>query len=132
MDPTNANAAYELGEMNRKAGELEPARKFFAQAVTSYPAFEQALVGLARTLIALGRPAEALPYLQTALKGNRENEVALYQVAQAYRALGNTAEQEKALAEFNRVRALAARSTTAVPETLRDVTPQVLDIKPPK
>jgi tetratricopeptide (TPR) repeat protein len=132
VDPTNANAAYELGEMNRKAGELEPARKLFAQAVTSYPAFEQALVGLARTLIALGRPAEALPYLQTALKGNRENEVALYQVAQAYRALGNTAEQEKALAEFSRVRALAARSTTAVPETLRDVTPQVLDIKPPK
>ncbi len=132
VDPTNANAAYELGEMNRTAGELEPARKFFAQAVTSYPAFEQALVGLARTLIALGRPAEALPYLQTALKGNPENDVACYQVAQAYRALGNTAEQEKALAEFNRVRALAARRTTAVPETLRDVTPQVLDIKPPK
>ena len=132
VDPTNANAAYELGEMNRTAGELEPARKFFAQAVTSYPAFEQALVGLARTLIALGRPAEALPYLQTALKGNPENDVAHYQVAQAYRALGNTAEQEKALAEFNRVRALAARRTTAVPETLRDVTPQVLDIKPPK
>ena len=132
VDPTNANAAYELGEMNRTAGELEPARKFFAQAVTSYPAFEQALVGLARTLIALGRPAEALPYLQTALKGNPENDVACYQVAQAYTALGNTAEQEKALAEFNRVRALAARRTTAVPETLRDVTPQVLDIKPPK
>ena len=132
VDPTNANAAYELGEMNRTAGELEAARKFFAQAVTSYPAFEQALVGLARTLIALGRPAEALPYLQAALKGNPENDVAHYQVAQAYRALGNTAEQEKALAEFNRVRTLAARRTTAVPETLRDVTPQVLDIKPPK
>ena len=118
--------------MHRKAGELEPARKFFAQAVTHYPAFEQALVGLGRTLIALGRPAEALPHLQAALKGNPENEVAHYQVAQAYRALGNTAEQEKALAEFNRVRALAARRTTAVPETQRDVTPQVLDIKPPK
>jgi tetratricopeptide (TPR) repeat protein len=132
VDPTNANAAYELGEMNRKAGELEPARTFFAQAVTSYPAFEHALVGLARTLIALGRPSEALPYLQTALKDNPENDVAHYQVAQAYRALGDTAEQEKALAEFNRVRALAARRTTAVPETLRDVTPQVLDIKSPK
>ena len=91
--------------MHRKAGELEPARTLFEQAVTHYPAFEQALVGLGRTLIALGRPAEALPHLQAALKGNPENEVAYYQVAQAYRALGNTAEQEKALAEFNRVRA---------------------------
>jgi tetratricopeptide (TPR) repeat protein len=132
VDPTNANAAYELGEMSRKAGELEPARKLFEQAVTHYPAFEHALVGLARTLIALGRPAEALRYLQAALKGNPENDVAHYQVAQAYRALGNTAEQEKALAEFNRVRTLAARRTTTVPETLRDVTPQVLDIKSPK
>jgi tetratricopeptide (TPR) repeat protein len=132
VDPTNANAAYELGEMNRQTGELEPARKFFAQAVVSYPAFEQALIGLARTLIALGRPAEALPYLQTALRGNRDNDVALYQVAEAYRALGNTAEQEKTLAEFSRVRALAARRTTAVPETPRDVTPQVLDSKSPK
>ena len=90
--------------MNRKAGDLEPARKLFEQAVTHYPAFEHALVGLGRTLIALGRPADALPYLQAALKGNPENEVAHYQVAQAYRALGNTTEQEKALAEFNRVR----------------------------
>ena len=100
--------------------------------MTHYPAFEQALVGLARTLIALGRPADALPHLKAALKGNPDNEVACYQLAQAYRALGNTAEQEKALAEFNRVRSLADRRTAAVPETKRDVTPQVLDLKPPK
>ena len=81
LDPTNANAAYELAEMNRKAGELEPARKLFEQAVRYYPAFEQALVGLGRTLITLGRPAEALPHLQAALKGNPKNEVAHYQVA---------------------------------------------------
>jgi tetratricopeptide (TPR) repeat protein len=132
LDPTNANAAYELAEMNRKAGELEPARTLFEQAVTHYPAFEQAQVGLGRTLIALGRPADALPHLQAALKGNPENEVAFYQVAQAYRALGNTAEQEKALAEFNRLRSLLAQRAAAVPETKRDVTRQVLDLKPPK
>ena len=131
IDPTNANAAYELAEMNRTAGELESARTFFEQAVTYYPAFEQALIGLARTLIALGRPAEALPHLQAALKGNPDNDVAYYQAAQAYRALGKPAEQEKALAEFNRVRTLAARRAT-VPESLPDVTRQALDLKPPK
>ena len=131
VDPTNANAAYELAEMHRKAGELEPARKLFEQAVTHYPAFDHALVGLARTLIAIGRPAEALPHLQAALKENPENEVACYQLAQAYRALGNTAEQEKALAEFNRVRDLARRTAT-LSDPKRDVTPQALDVKPPK
>ena len=132
LDPTNARAAYELAELNRKAGELDAARKLFEQAVMHYPAFEHAQVGLGRTLIALGRPAEALPHLQAALKANPENEVAHYQVAQAYRALGNTPEQEKALAEFNRARSQAERRTAAVPEKSRDVTPQVLDVKPPK
>ena len=131
VDPTNANAAYELAEMHRKAGELEPARKLFEQALTHYPAFDHALVGLARTLIALDRPAEAVPHLRAALKQNPENEVAWYQLAQAYRGAGNAAEQEKALAEFNRVRTLA-RGTAALSEPKRDVTPQALDVKPPK
>ena len=132
LDPTNARAAYELAELNRKAGELDAARTLFEQAVTHYPAFEHALVGLARTLIALGRPADALPHLQAALKANPENDVAHYQVAQAYRALGNTPEQEKALARFNRARSQADRRAAAVPDKSRDVTPQVLEVKPPK
>ncbi len=130
LDPTNANAAYELAEMHRKAGELEPARKLFEQAVSHYPAFEQALVGLGRERsIALGRPAEGAPSsadgAQAAIPRTRSPTIKL---AQAYRALGNSAEQEKALAEFNRLRSLAARRS-AVPETKRDVTPQALDVK---
>jgi predicted Zn-dependent protease len=132
LDPTNANAAYELAEMHRKAGELESARQLFAQAVTHYPAFEHALVGLARTLVALGRPADALPHLKAALKGNPDNEVACYQLAQAYRALGNTTEQERALAEFNRVRGRAEERAAQVPQPRRDVTPQVLELRSPK
>ena len=131
IDPTNASAAYELAEMHRQAGELEPARKLFEQALSYYPAFDHALVGLARTLVATGRPAEAVPHLRAALKQNPDNEVAWYQLAQASRALGNTAEQEKALAEFNRVRA-HARANAALSEPKRDVTPQALDVKPPK
>ena len=131
LDPTNANAAYELAEMQRKAGDLEPARTLFEQALSHYPTFEQALVGLGRTLVALGRPAEGLPHLQAALKGNPENEVAHFQAAQAYRALGNSTDQEKELAEFNRLRSLAAKRT-AVPETKPEVTPQVLDGKSAK
>ena len=117
--------------MRRKAGDLEPARVLFAQAVTAYPEFDDARVGLGRTLNALGRPAEAVEHLQAAIKSNSANEVAYYQLAQAYRALGNTAEQQKALAEFNRVRDLGARRTGIVPELRQDATPQQLD-RPPE
>lgn len=132
LDPTNANAAYELAEMQRKAGELEPARKLFQQALAHYPAFEHAQIGLARTLIALGSPNDAIAHLKAALERNPDSDVAYYQLAQAFRSLGNTVEQEKALAQFNRVRDLAAQRKTAVPQTRQDVTPQVIDAKPPK
>ena len=38
-DPTNANAAYELGELQRRAGELEKAVASFGAAVHSDPGF---------------------------------------------------------------------------------------------
>ena len=132
IDPTNASAAYEIGEMHRKAGELELARAMFEQALKHYPAFEEALVGLGRTLLALGQPAEALPRLQAALKHDPEDEVAHYQIAQAYRALGRTVEQDRALAEFTRLRSRAEQRRAAVPSNKRDVTPQQLEIKIPR
>jgi tetratricopeptide (TPR) repeat protein len=132
LDPTNANAAYELGEMHRQAGEFELARQLFHQALTHYPGFEHALIGLARTLTALGRPEEGLRSLKAALELNPESDVAYYQLAQAYRALGNTGEQGKALAEFHRLRSIAADRNAAVPQPRRDITPQALDLKPPE
>jgi predicted Zn-dependent protease len=132
IDPTNANAAYEIGEIHRRAGDLEPAREFFERALTHYPEFEDALVGLGRTLLALDRPAQAVPHLQAATKRNPGSEVGYYQLARAYRALGRTREHEQALAEFSRLRALSAQRTAAVPQARRDVTPQDLDPKPPR
>jgi tetratricopeptide (TPR) repeat protein len=132
LDSTSANAAYELGEMDRTSGDFHSARRRFEQAIAHYPAFEPALVGLGRTLVALDRPGEALEPLRAALKTNPENDVALYQIAQAYRGLGDTVAQERALADFNRVRSLASQRTVAIPDPMRDVTPQVIDSKSPR
>jgi tetratricopeptide (TPR) repeat protein len=130
LDPTNANAAYELAEMDRKAGDFETARKLFEQALSNDPAFEHALVGLGRTLVALSRPVDAIPHLRAAIKVNPDSDVAYYQLAQAYRQTGNAAEEAQALAAFKRLR--NARRNAAVPEVKADVTPQVVDLKPPK
>jgi tetratricopeptide (TPR) repeat protein len=132
IDPTNANAAYEIGELARKAADFDTARQFFERALTHYPDFEDALVGLGRTLIALGQPAQALPRLQTAIAQNPANEVAYYQLSLAYRTLGRTAEQGKALAEFTRLRNAASSRSAAVPDPRPDVTKQELETKPPR
>lgn len=131
IDPTNANAAYELGEIRRQAGELDEARALFERALAHYPDFEHALIGLGRTLVALGKPELAVPRLEAATKSSPNNEVAFYQLAQAYRALGRTAEHENALAAFTRLRDAAAQEAPAVPEQQRDVTRQTID-KPPQ
>ncbi len=89
-------------------------------------------MGLGRTLIALGQPAEAVPRLEAATTLNPDNEVAYYQLAQAYRALGRATEQEKALATFTRLRDPASQRSSIVPESRRDVTMQQLDVQPPK
>jgi tetratricopeptide (TPR) repeat protein len=108
LDPTNANAAYELAEIHRKAGQLEDAQKYFEIAVANYPNFEEAHVGLAATLMALQKPELALPHLEKAVEINPDDSVAWYRLAQVDRSLSREADQRKALAEFQRIRNQAA------------------------
>ena len=72
IDPTNANAAYEAGEIHRKTGDLPNARAFFERAVQHYPDFEDALVGLGRTVIAQQEPRLALRPLTRAIELNAD------------------------------------------------------------
>jgi len=102
-NPTQANAAYEAGEIYRESGQLSEARSSFETALKNHPEFEEAQIGLGRVLIALGKPDLALPHLQKARSLNPENEVCFYLLSQAYKALGYQVEQQKALAEFQRL-----------------------------
>jgi tetratricopeptide (TPR) repeat protein len=104
VDPTNAKAAYELGEIHRKSGQRDKAEEFFNIALKYYPDFEEAQVGVSRVLIAEGKPELALPHLRRAVSLEPEDAVCYFHLAQVYRALGNIAEQQKALAEFQRLR----------------------------
>lgn len=104
IDPGNANAAYELGEIHRNAGEFGQAQKFFEQAVEHHPDFEEAQLGLAAVLMSLQKPDLALPHLQKAVALNAGNEVAWYRLSQVLGMLGHEAEQKKAFAEFQRLR----------------------------
>ena len=104
VDPSNADAAYELGELRRKAGDLDAARELFASAVEHYPEFEEGLVGLGRVLVAQEKADLALAPLVKAVALNAEDDVAWFQLWQAHRALGHREEQEKAQAEFQRLR----------------------------
>ncbi|HEY9430215.1 MAG TPA: tetratricopeptide repeat protein [Blastocatellia bacterium] len=131
LDPTNANAAYEAGEIHRKSARFDRATELFSQAVKYYPDFGDALIALGRTLVSLGKAEQALAPLGKAVALDAANEVAWFQLAQAQRALGNAAEQQKAVAEFQRLRDLKRQAEINV-LTRQEVTKQSLDAKPPQ
>jgi tetratricopeptide (TPR) repeat protein len=103
IDPRNANAAYEIAEIDRQGGDLASAEKYFKMALSDYPDFQEAHVGLGATLISLDRASEALPYLQKGVELNPADEAAWYRLSQANRKLGNKEEQLRALAEYRRL-----------------------------
>src|SRR5450755_2140065 len=45
LDSTNANAAYEIGEIYRKSGQLDKAHDYFNTALKTYSDFEEAQLG---------------------------------------------------------------------------------------
>ena len=104
LDSSNANAAYELGDIYRTSGQLKEAQEAFELALKSHPDFEEAHLGLAAVLLSLGQPGIALPHLQKAIALNHDNPVSWYRLARTELALGNTAESRKADEEFRRLR----------------------------
>ncbi len=132
IDPTNANASYELGELQRKANRLDEAQRLFTQAVTIDPQFEDALVGLGRTLVAAGQPAQGVPHLEKAMAMDPSDEVAVYQLAQAQRALGQTSEMEKTLARFRQLRDEKQQREQAAMRAPSGVTRQEIDGQAPQ
>ena len=125
VDPGNGNAAYEIANQEALAGNLDQAKVDYEQVVNRYPDFEEAMVGLAGVHLESGKPAEAVPLLESATKLKPEDQVAWYRLAQAQRATGNRIAQEAAMAEFKRLRS-ASPSFPKMQSDRDEVTPQQL------
>jgi tetratricopeptide (TPR) repeat protein len=134
LDPGNANAAYELGEIHRNAGKFDEAQKFFELAVQYHPDFEEAQLGLAAVLMSLQKPDLALPHLQKAITWNAGNEVSWYRLSQVQGMLGHADEQKKTFAEFQRLHSQKSSQQEAGKQILSpdEVTPQQLDPSAPR
>ncbi len=104
IDPGNGNAAYELAVMQQEQGNLDQARVGFEKVLERFPNFEEALVGLGGVYLDGQKPEQAVKLLERATKVNPDDDVAWYRLARAERAVGNTAEQQKALAVFEKLR----------------------------
>ncbi|HEX6823526.1 MAG TPA: tetratricopeptide repeat protein [Candidatus Sulfotelmatobacter sp.] len=130
-DPTNANAAYEVGELHRRAGEMDEAERYLEQALKYYPDFPEAQLGLCAVLLEKKQPQQALEHAQRAAAVDPENEVAWFRLAKVQRTLGNVAEQQKALAQYRHLHDIANQQKEVAPVfSPREVTKQEVDPNP--
>jgi tetratricopeptide (TPR) repeat protein len=125
VDPSNANAAYELADMYRKSQQMEKAAEFFELALKHYPDFEDAHVGLAAVLLTQQKAAAAVIHLKRAVSLRPDDQVAWYRLAQAERLAGDPAGQKTALAEFQRLR--STKLTASQQQNSTDVTRQSIE-----
>lgn len=125
INPDNANAAYEIGELNRLSGHLADARKYFEMALQTYPNFPEASLGLGTVLASLNEPAKALPYLKTSVEADPNSEASWYRLSQVERALGQKADADAALKRFLQLRSTGAAEVNRPQEN--DISRQTID-----
>jgi len=116
IDPTSAEAEYEIGEAYRKHDQLEPAVTAFRKALDFEPNAVPARLGLAKALRQLGRKSEALAALEPARQSAPDDPDVHFLLAQIYRDLGQTAEAQKEMTAFQRLRATAPASQPSNPQ----------------
>ena len=114
IDPNNAAAEYELGEMARQARQWDQAIEHFTRAVRLEPEFTEALIGLGKSLVSAGRAREAVAPLENAVKLDPQNPNAHYQLSFAYRRLGREPEAQKELAAYKETHEKFAQTQRAI------------------
>ena len=71
INPRNAGTEYVLGELARQADLFPAAIEHFGRAAKLDAGFADAYIGLGRSLIAAGRPADAVAPLEAAVRVSR-------------------------------------------------------------
>lgn len=97
-DPLDYNAWWTLGVALQDAGRLDESEQALRHLIELNPAFTSGYSSLANTLLAMGRNTEALA---AALKEDDEGE-RLSVLPMAYWALGQRAESDRALRQFEK------------------------------
>ena len=110
IDPSNAGAAYILGEMARKDENWDEAIARFSQAAKLDPNFADAFLGWGSSLVSVKRYDEAIAPLQAAERLMAWNPAVHYTLATALSRSGHKEEAEK---EFEIHRSLTAKSPPA-------------------
>lgn len=124
IDPKNAGAEYVLGELARQDGKDDAAVDHFTRATKLDAGFEDAFIGLGRTLLAGDRAAEAIPPLQAAVKLDPGSPIAHFNLATAYSRTGHKQEADHEFAVLKQVSEKLKQTKEQVREGIAGAPPE--------
>ena len=108
-NPFDEKSEARLGDLALQSSDLDGALKHYKRALELQPNDADACLGIGRTLIQMHRPAEAEPYLKRSVELEPFTAAAHYRLSLVYRAAGRTADAQKELAEFQRLKDMKER-----------------------
>jgi predicted Zn-dependent protease len=110
VDPSNASAAFVLGELDRRGGDFNDAIRYFTRATKLDAGFSEAFLALGMSFTASGKFAEAKAPLKHYVTLQPDDPAGHYQLAIAYARTGDkqSAQSEMALQK----QAAALKKTT--------------------
>jgi tetratricopeptide (TPR) repeat protein len=103
LNPKKAESWSRLGEIARQKNDLNEAQRCFHRALDIQPTEVNALSGLGQTLNTEGKFREAIPFLQKAIEVRVEAPAPHYQLAMAYRRLGDQARARVEMEKFQQL-----------------------------
>jgi tetratricopeptide (TPR) repeat protein len=117
LNPEDLASKGLLGDVLRRQGLFDQALRLFDEALRQAPGDEEALIGRARTLAAMGRTQEALEAMQNAVGAAPGVARLRLEISQLHAKLGDRESAAREAAEFRRLRGSEASRT--IPAGLR-------------
>lgn len=128
--PANPVAMYNVGSVEIERGENAAGVTLLQTMVKVYPGSPVAEYYLGRGFAAVGRDAEAVNWLRRSAIADRDGEIgkrSWYELARLYRKLHQSAEEQAALVNFNRVRELQEKASNQQVHDWKKLTQPVVE-----
>jgi len=103
LNPSDAVADYEIGQILLIENKSQDAALWFERAVAASPDFVEALLAVAKIRAEAKRPADAIQLLERAVRLQPANEAAHYNLMLAYRNAGRSADALREKAEIDKL-----------------------------
>lgn len=119
INPLDAAAYVEMGEVHLRGERTAEALRYFSRAAELRPSYAPARVGLAKVFLAQKEFLKAVEQLEVAGRLAPQDETVPYNLMIAFRSLGRPAEAKRAFDSFQQLKAQKQQSQTSIMNQLK-------------